>query len=212
MITFHINWAVLTPILVGVAAFMIGYFFALLDRRNPRTPPKSEGGEVRVVEKVVPEPSALSIFLDSGKPLRVRVDGVEVNSATITPEQRQRMIGLLTLIRPLLEGKPGAVSRSPAPAPAPVPPARPASAPAAKPEGLAGLSMVEQIDAILQDKIVGTPLAEKLVYLTESPEGGVLVNVGNARYEGINEVPDPEIKAALREAIAEWEEKFTPGL
>ncbi len=210
MITFHINWAVLTPILVGVAAFIIGYFFALLDRRNPRTPPKSEGGEVQVVEKAVPEPSALSIFLDAGKPLRVRVDGVEVNSATITPEQRQRMIGLLTLIRPLLEGKPAPVSQSAAPAP--VPPVRPASAPAAKPEGLAGLSMVEQIDAILQDNIAGTPLAEKVIYLTESKEGGVLVNVGNMRYEGVNEVPDPEIKAALREAIAEWEKKFTPGL
>ncbi|MEW5828072.1 MAG: hypothetical protein AB1846_04210 [Chloroflexota bacterium] len=210
MITFHINWAVLTPILVGVAAFMIGYLFALMDRRNPRTPPKGQDGEAQVVEKVVPEPSALSIFLDAGKPLRVRVDGVEVNSATITPEQRQRMIGLLTLIRPLLEGKPGPVSQTAAPAP--VSPARPAGAPAAKPEGFAGLSMVEQIDAILQDKIAGTPLAEKVIYLTESRGGGVLVNVGNLRYEGVNEVPDPEIQAALRAAIAEWEKKFTPGL
>ncbi len=210
MITLNINWSVLTPILVGVAALIIGYLIALLDRRAPRTPPKSEGGEVQVVEKIAPEPSALSISLDTaGKPLTVRVDGVEVTGSTITPEQRQRMIGLLTLIRPLLEGKPGPVS----PAPAPVtPPARPASVPAAKPEAPAGMSMIEQIDAILQDKIAGTPLAERVIYLTKSPGGGVLVNVGNNRYEGVNEVPDPEIKAALREAITEWERKFTPGL
>jgi hypothetical protein len=211
MITFNINWSVLTPILVGVAAFIVGYLIALLDRRAPRSLPR-EGGEVQVVEKVVPEPSALSIFLDAGKPLRVRVDGVEVSSSTITPEQRQRMIGLLTLIRPILEGKPGPISQTISPPVVPSAPARPAGAPAAKPEGFAGLSMIEQIDLILQDKIAGTPLGGKMIYLTESSGGGVLVNVGNMRYEGINEVPDPEIKAALREAIAEWEQKFTPGL
>lgn len=211
MITFNINWSVLTPILVGVAAFIVGYLIALLDRRAPSSLPR-EGGEVQVVEKIVPEPSALSIFLDAGKPLRVRVDGVEVSSLTITPEQRQRMIGLITLIRPILEGKPGPLSQTIAPPVIPSAPSRPASTPAAKPEGLAGLSMIEQIDSILQDKIAGTPLAEKLIYLAEASGGGVLVNVGNSRYEGINEVPDPEIKAVLREAIAEWEQKFTPGL
>ena len=38
------------------------------------------------------------------------------------------------------------------------------------------------------------------------------VFVGLTRYSGIDEVPDPDIKAAIRAAIAEWEEKFTPGL
>jgi hypothetical protein len=29
---------------------------------------------------------------------------------------------------------------------------------------------------------------------------------------GVEEVPDAEIKSAIRAAIAEWEKKYTPGL
>jgi hypothetical protein len=72
--------------------------------------------------------------------------------------------------------------------------------------------MVEQIDTILQSRVVGTPLEERGIFLTQSPEGGVNVYIGLTRYSGIDEVPDPEIKAAIRAAIVEWEHKFTPGL
>jgi hypothetical protein len=73
-------------------------------------------------------------------------------------------------------------------------------------------SMVDQIDAILQARLIGTPLEERGIFLTQSPEGGVNVYVGLTRYSGMDEVPDPEIKAAIRAAITEWEDKFTPGL
>ncbi len=72
--------------------------------------------------------------------------------------------------------------------------------------------MVAQIDTILQARLAGTPLAERGIFLTQSPEGGVNVYVGLTRYEGIDDVPDPEVKAAIRAAIAEWENKYTPGL
>lgn len=73
-------------------------------------------------------------------------------------------------------------------------------------------SIVNQIDSILQTRLVGTPLEERGIFLTQSPEGSVIVYVGLTRYNGIDEVPDPEIKAALRAAITEWENKYTPGL
>lgn len=73
-------------------------------------------------------------------------------------------------------------------------------------------SIVSQIDTILQMHLQGTPLEERGIFLTESPEGGVAVYVGLTRYNGIAEVPDPEIKEAIRAAIAEWEDKYTPGL
>jgi hypothetical protein len=73
-------------------------------------------------------------------------------------------------------------------------------------------SMVNQIDSILQARLVGTPLEERGVFLAQSPEGGVNVYIGLTRYNGIDDVPDPEIKSAIRAAIAEWENKFTPGL
>jgi hypothetical protein len=80
-----------------------------------------------------------------------------------------------------------------------------------RPKPAAG-SIVGQIDSILQTRMVGTPLAERRIYLAESPEGGVMVNVGTSKYMGIDDVPDNQIKTAIRAAIAEWEKKYTPGL
>ena len=72
--------------------------------------------------------------------------------------------------------------------------------------------MVSQIDAILQARIAGTSLADRGVFLAQSAQGGVNVYIGLTRYNGIDEVPDPEVKAAIRAAITEWEDKYTPGL
>lgn len=73
-------------------------------------------------------------------------------------------------------------------------------------------SIVSQIDGVLQARLAGTPLEDRGIFLAQSREGMVNVYVGLTRYSGVDEVPDPEIKAAIRAAIAEWEDKFTPGL
>jgi hypothetical protein len=65
---------------------------------------------------------------------------------------------------------------------------------------------------VLQKRIDGTPLEARGVSLMESVTGGVNVYVGVQRYEMIDDVPDEEIKAAIRAAITEWENKYTPGL
>ena len=46
----------------------------------------------------------------------------------------------------------------------------------------------------------------------ESLAGGVNVYVGVQRFEAIDDVPDEEVKAAIRAATAEWENRYTPGL
>jgi len=74
-----------------------------------------------------------------------------------------------------------------------------------------GDSMVAQINAILKDNIADTPLRNKGIFFLELPGGGVSVYIGTTRYEGVGEVPDPEVKAAIQAAIAEWEKKYTPG-
>ena len=73
-------------------------------------------------------------------------------------------------------------------------------------------SIVGQINLILQERIVNTPLANKGVSLMESITGGVNVYVGVRRFEAIDDVPDEEVKAAIRAAITEWENRYTPGL
>jgi hypothetical protein len=145
---------------------------------------------------------------------------------------------MLTVIRPWLEGRaapapaappspplqtqpqPGAApltSSAPKPTAKPVPPS-----PTAAARNLTGerdersappaTGIVGQIDAILQARLVGTALEGRGIYLSNSPQGGVIVNVGLQKFNGIDEVADPEIKAALRSAITEWENKYTPGL
>ncbi len=71
--------------------------------------------------------------------------------------------------------------------------------------------MVGQIDAILQARLAGTTLAERGIRLMESTQGGAAIFVGLQRYAGVGEVPDPEVQAAIKAAIAEWEAKYTPS-
>lgn len=128
---------------------------------------------------------------------------------------------------PSVESRLDAVSTLPQDEPAPTPPAASApssdstqdktAAPAAskKKEDMAEApptSMVGQINEILQLQIANSPLVSQGVALIESPSGGVSVYVGINKYEGIEDVPSEEVKAAIRAAIAEWEKKYTPGL
>lgn len=162
--------------------------------------------------------------------LKLDLDGSPVDPAAMTVEQRKRLAEMLSLMRPWLEGKSVSI---PAPArplspedamrsafnafPAPSASSSLAtSSPAVSPKddrpaAPAG-SIVDQIDGILQTRLLGTPLGSRGIYLAQSLEGGVIVYVGTSTYMGVDEVPDAEVKAAIRGAIKEWEDKYTPGL
>jgi hypothetical protein len=189
---------------------------------------------------IVDDPGLLRLRNENGS-LTLDLDGARVNASALTTDQRKRLIEMLSAMRPWLEGKPAtppAPVSPPPPAPAPVadtrqttstpvsppppqpvtPPAAPASKPskaaskkAAEPEP-APTSIVGQINLILQGQIANTPLAARGLVLMESASGGVNVYVGISKYEGLDEVPDEEVKTAIRAAIAEWEKRYTPGL
>jgi hypothetical protein len=185
----------------------------------------------------VDDPGLMRIKNDNGY-LTLDLDGARADTSSLTADQRKRLIEMLTLIRPWLEGR-----AAPAPAPVTPPPTPAVQAPRAQPVPVASASIpsapkptpqptaariaagekdeksappatgiVGQIDSILQVRLFGTPLEGRGIYLSNSPEGGVVVNVGLQKFNGIDEVTDPEIKAALRAAITEWENKYTPGL
>ena len=101
----------------------------------------------------------------------------------------------------------------PKPAPQPAPAAKPAAPEPDDDEDkpVGEQSIVMQIDSILQARLAGTALDDKGIRLQESPQGGVLVRVGMEKFEGVDGVTDPEIKAIIRAAITEWENKYTPG-
>lgn len=176
---------------------------------------------------VIKDDPGLLRLKEEGDQLRLDLDGVRIPSDTLTTDQRKRLIEIITRMRPWIEGRqpstpaptpPPAPQPAPAPMVVPTPPPPPATSrtapvtpPASKSEPKAPQTMVGQIDAILQEKLQNTPLANQGIKLEESPEGGVTVVVGLKRYAGVGEVPDPQIQAMLRTAIAEWEDKFTPG-
>jgi hypothetical protein len=198
----------------------------LVESLPPASPP-APSDEIPVLD--------VSMAPDGG--LRLKMDGQRVDTSALGAEQRKRLIAILTQMRPWLEApkketpppqpkpaSPSRVTSSPTPArpaPAPAPATGTGERPTAPPPPSddeederppAPQSMVAQIDSVLQAHLAGTPLANFGIRLQESPEGGVLVWVGVSKYEGIDEVPNEEIKAALRAAITEWENTYTPGL
>ncbi len=180
----------------------------------------------------------LKLSLDEKEQPRLELDGQHADTSQLAPEQRKRLIDLMLVMRPWVEagrtqktseGMAQAVSAQPAvqpmPAagttpvsqprltPVPVVPVQPTALETAPTANVVGAptTMVGQIDAILQTNLAGTPLAGQGIRLVESPEGGAMVVVGMKRYAGVGEVPDPEVQAVIRAAIAEWEKRYTPG-
>ncbi|MGB8981309.1 MAG: hypothetical protein WCC12_05495 [Anaerolineales bacterium] len=242
------NWSIIG----WIAGLVFVYIFGLVEGRGKgykkrkqeeqeelkNQPPPKPQIVTETVTVAVDDPGILRIKNENGA-FRLDLDGTRVQAEALAPDQRKRLIEVLNLVRPWLEGRPAPAPTPPAqppvpqpassaqpqaspppvqPAPAAPPPTPPPAAP--KPATIAkedrpsapANSIVTQIDSILQTHLAGTPLEERGIFLTQSPEGGVAVYIGLTRYNGIDEVPDQEIKAVIRAAITEWENKYTPGL
>ncbi|MEW6567651.1 MAG: hypothetical protein AB1449_05700 [Chloroflexota bacterium] len=83
--------------------------------------------------------------------------------------------------------------------------ARQAEKPGAPEVGRRPLSMVEQINKILERRLTALPESRRAVRLVEGTGGSVRVYVGVNGYSAIDEVPDEDIRRMIREAVAEWE-------
>jgi hypothetical protein len=241
----------ISPTIWWILGLLFVYLFGLFEGRGQGYKRRQKEDEQEAKEKPFAPIKPATVSVDDPGVMRIKneqgvltldLDGARVNPTAINSDQRKRLIEILNVIRPWLEGKQPTepqglsariVSQSrpldqtpskPAPvspAPPPLPPVSPPSQPVApraktaaqddRPVAPAN-SIVGQIDSILQTRIAGTPLVEQGVFLTQSPEGGVVVYVGLSKYMGVDEVPDAQIKAAIRDAIAEWEKKYTPGL
>jgi len=232
----EINWS----IVAWIAGLIFVYVFGLLEGRGQgykrrkaeeEQERREQPARAQSTSVNVDDPGILRLKIEDGSST-LDLDGARVNTTSLSPDQRKRLIELLNMIRPWLEGKPATVQTvttpPPPPPPMPVPfkpvsattppapsntaaPKTPAIAKEDRPVAVAN-SIVGQIDSILQMRLSGTPLEERGIFLAQSPEGGVMVFVGLNKYKGIEDVPDAEVKAAIRAAITEWENKYTPGL
>ena len=226
---------------IGLATMFFGYFFGLFEGRGqgykkrkqeeasdpalraaaqpPAPPAPPAPAPAPPVRPQPAEKTLLKLSLEGGEQPCLELDGQRIDTTRMEPPQRRRLIDLMVVMRPWIEAGPAARPQPAAPAPAPAPaaaaPARDVSAEDAPPPpaetGSAPTTMVGQIDAILQSKLAGTPLAGRGIRLVESAQGGAMVVVGLQRFAGVGEVPDPDVQAMIRSAIAEWEKKYTPG-
>ena len=232
----EINWSILG----WIAGLIFIYIFGIFEGRGQGYKKRKAEQEQEKIAQPAPaqpttlnvdDPGVLRIKIENGSPT-LDLDGTRVNPASLSSIQSKRLIDLISMIRPGLEAETASapsmttlpplskrISVSVQPA-IPTPPPNPVFNAIAKAltiakedrPATAANSIVGQIDAVLQTRLIGTPLEERGVFLAQTPEGGVIVYVGLSKYLGIDEVPDEEIKAAIRAAIAEWENKSTPGL
>lgn len=234
----QINWSIAGWIIFALVLYTIGFYEG---RSNGYKRRKRDEEQEKLKNPSTPvnvdDPGLLRIKSEDGN-LTLELDGARADTTALSPDQRKRLTELVMQMRPWVqdEAKPVTVQPTPLPpqpldqtqgqpasiqpAPPPLPPiswkpASPSKESAGKKEERPApppTSIVGQIDLVLQEKLIGLPLADKGLSLTQSPEGGVIVNIGPLKYSGVDEVPDAEIKAFIRAAIAEWEKKYTPGL
>jgi hypothetical protein len=230
----------LTLVGVSVGLMFFGYFFGLFEGRGQGAKKaRDEETAKRLSQPTLPPPSPpvapvennlLALSFDEKNQPQIKLDGQRVDASQLSPENRKRLIDLMLMMRPWIDTgsgqkqvpsmqpvqspqRPVAIATASIPAPLKPSPQKvgvPITVPAPIPEP-APTSMVAQIDAILQSRLIGTPLEDIVIRLTESAKGDPIVLVGDKSYAGVGEVTDPAVQAAIRAAIAEWERKYTPG-
>ncbi len=220
---------ILVQIAIYLGIMLFSYIFALIEV-NSRAKKKVNAAEARLqaaqeaqaqaeaqcraaqeaLEAKISEKNLLRLWLKDGQNVWLELDGIETNPQGLTVEQRRRLIALLTMMRPWLES--GSTTPAPAPAPRAVPPPPPSPVPAisgAEPpeEELPSqpLSLARQIDAILQKRLAGTPLAARGIRIRDLLSGGVEFIVDARSYNTVDEIPDAQVQAVIRAAISAWE-------
>ncbi len=224
-------------VVIGILAAAAGYVFRILDSRvttalvEAREKAPAEEDEKPTAK--LDEHSVLKVSVDPALKWHLELDGARLEPDGLTAEQRKRLVNVIVQIRPWIDGKtvappvpaPAPVSESPAAAVPLVASAPIGTQPAAlrldigrgfrsllesdikKPEPPKVASIVGMIDEVLQKKLENSPLAGKRIRLEEGSVGEVIVFVGTLRYSGVDAVPDEDIKAIIRAAIAEWDKK-----
>lgn len=236
-----VTWPILALWGLGIVVLLIGFFIGYVDsnlrsakkieaaetkEKNARTDAEQKLAAAEALKASIPigtdDPGLLRLKNKNGVP-SLELDGKNLIAKNVSPEQKKRLIELITIMRPWVEGgqaapimpQPVAALQTPL---MPVSPREQISRPMqplkkSEPEkSIASLSIVQQIDTVLQERLLNTPLEKSGLRLQESHQGGVEVYVGTQKFDSIDDVPDATIKATIRAAIAEWEEKYTPGI
>ena len=67
------------------------------------------------------------------------------------------------------------------------------------------LSVVEEVNDILQKKLIGSPMAGKGILMMENLNSEIRFWVGLKSYNDVEEIPDPEVRQIIDDSVKEWE-------
>jgi len=67
------------------------------------------------------------------------------------------------------------------------------------------LSVVDEVNQILQKKLHGSPLAGKGIHLMENHNKEIRFWVGLNSYNDVEEIPDADVQKIIDDAVREWE-------
>lgn len=207
---------------ISVAIFFIGYIIGLVEaaiKQKNKDKKKARTQEKELIEippALHQEPKLLSIHRGPSNDLILELEGETFsNKDKLAPEKRRLLVDLLVEVRPWLETQgstpvPSVAEKKPQPVKTQAQPAtaKLTSAAIASPKSTpapSNESIVSQINTVLQNRLASSPLANQGIRLQESLAGGVCVYIGLNKYDNIDAVPDPEIQAFIRKAVADWE-------
>jgi hypothetical protein len=67
------------------------------------------------------------------------------------------------------------------------------------------LSVIDEVNNILQKKLADSPLAGKGIHLMENHNKEIRFWVGLNSYDDVDQIPDPEVRHIIDAAVKEWE-------
>ncbi|HKZ44391.1 MAG TPA: hypothetical protein VJZ78_05080 [Anaerolineales bacterium] len=204
-------------IVIGI--FLLGYVIGLVEaaikqrNKDKKIGTKAIQEESNLIKEI--QPSLLRITRSPSESLILEMGGEIYNKPGELPvEKRSSLINLLIRLRPWVENVKNEPQLNPSqeahkpddPKLTPIKSNQKQDSVAkASDEPRAG--MVSEIDDILQKKIISSTLSNKGIHLLETETGGVMVYVGLNKYEGVEAVPNQEIKNLIQSAVREWEMK-----
>jgi hypothetical protein len=72
---------------------------------------------------------------------------------------------------------------------------------------MAQLSIPDQIETLLQERLVGMPqYAGREIHVRPSPFGGVRIEVDGQFFDGLDEIPDQTVRGLIQEVVRDWEQ------
>lgn len=152
---------------------------------------------IEIIQK--PSPTShllLRIWKDEGKPPVYELDGTYLNKEDLPQE-------ILNVITVHAEAPPVTST--------PTPPIKEKIPPIAEDEDggdseIKILSVVDEVNEILQRKLTGSAIAGKGIHLMENHNKEIRFWVGLNSYDDVEDIPDPEVRQIIDAAVKEWEQ------